>query len=100
VQPVIVQVNAAARRGRCWPRASLSFLGLGIQPPNPSWGSMLARAYQNMEVAPAQMVPPGLAILFTALAFNTLGESLRVALDPTMKRLDRARLPFTPEGAP
>jgi peptide/nickel transport system permease protein len=85
VQPVIVQVTlllAAALLAE----ASLSFLGLGIQPPNPSWGSMLARAYQNMEVAPAQMVPPGLAILFTALAFNTLGESLRVALDPTMKR--------------
>jgi peptide/nickel transport system permease protein len=47
---------------------------------------MLARAYQNMEIASEQMYPPGLAILFTALAFNALGESLRVALDPTMKR--------------
>ena len=85
VQPVIVQITlllAAALLAE----ASLSFLGLGIQPPNPSWGSMLARAYQNMELAPAQMWPPGLAILLTALAFNTLGESLRVALDPTMKR--------------
>lgn len=85
IQPVIVQVTlllAAALLAE----ASLSFLGLGIQPPNPSWGSMLARAYQNMEIAPAQMYPPGLAILLTALAFNTLGESLRVALDPTMKR--------------
>jgi len=85
VQPVIVQVTlllAAALLAE----ASLSFLGLGIQPPKPSWGSMLARAYQNMELAPAQMWPPGLAILCTALAFNTLGESLRVALDPTMKR--------------
>ena len=66
--------------------ASLSFLGLGIQPPQPSWGSMLARAYQNMELAPEQMYAPGLAILLTALAFNTLGESLRIALDPTTKR--------------
>ncbi len=85
VQPVIVQVTlllAAALLAE----ASLSFLGLGIQPPSPSWGSMLARAYQNMELAPAQMYPPGLAILCTALAFNTLGESLRVALDPTTKR--------------
>ena len=85
VQPVIVQVTlllAAALLAE----ASLSFLGLGIQPPNPSWGSMLARAYQNMELAPEQMYAPGLAILLTALAFNTLGESLRVALDPTMKR--------------
>ncbi len=85
VQPVIVQVTlllAAALLAE----ASLSFLGLGIQPPNPSWGSMLARAYQNMELAPAQMYAPGLAILFTALAFNTLGEALRVALDPTTQR--------------
>lgn len=86
IQPVIVQVTlllAAALLAE----ASLSFLGLGIQPPEPSWGSMLARAYQNMEIAPAQMYPPGLVIMFTALAFNTLGESLRTALDPTMKRL-------------
>jgi peptide/nickel transport system permease protein len=85
VQPVIVQVTlllAAALLAE----ASLSFLGLGIQPPDPSWGAMLARAYQNMELAPAQMYAPGLAILFTALAFNTLGESMRVALDPTNKR--------------
>ncbi len=85
VQPVIVQVTlllaAALLAG-----ASLSFLGLGIQPPQPSWGSMLARAYQNMELAPEQMYAPGLAILLTALAFNTLGESLRIALDPTTKR--------------
>jgi peptide/nickel transport system permease protein len=85
VQPVIVQVTlllAAALLAE----ASLSFLGLGIQPPAPSWGSMLARAYQNMELAPEQMYAPGMAILLTALAFNTLGESLRVALDPTTKR--------------
>ena len=65
--------------------ASLSFLGLGIQPPHPSWGAMLARAYQYMEIAPEQMYSPGLAILITALAFNTLGESLRVSLDPTSR---------------
>jgi len=85
VQPVIVQVTlllAAALLAE----ASLSFLGLGIQPPSPSWGSMLARAYQNMELAPEQMYAPGLAILLTALAFNTLGEALRVALDPTTQR--------------
>ena len=57
--------------------ASLSFIGLGIQPPYPSWGAMLARAYADMDIAPAQMYPPGVAILVTALAFNALGESLR-----------------------
>lgn len=86
IQPVIVQVTLLLA-GALLAEASLSFLGLGIQPPNASWGSMLARAYQNMEIAPEQMYPPGLAILLTALTFNTLGESLRVALDPTMKRL-------------
>jgi peptide/nickel transport system permease protein len=84
IQPVIVQVTLLLA-GALLAEASLSFLGLGIQPPLASWGAMLARAYQNMEFAPSQMYPPGLAILCTALAFNTLGESLRVALDPTMK---------------
>ena len=75
LQPVIVQVTlllAAALLAE----ASLSFLGLGIQPPNPSWGAMLARAYQYMEIAPEQMYAPGLAILVIALAFNALGEVL------------------------
>jgi peptide/nickel transport system permease protein len=62
--------------------ASLSFLGLGVQPPQASWGGMLARAYINMESAPGQMYAPGLAILFTAVAFNGLGQSLRTILDP------------------
>ena len=62
--------------------ASLSFLGLGAQPPAPSWGAMLARAYAYMEIAPEQMYAPGLAIVFTSLAFNRLGEALRAALDP------------------
>lgn len=84
LQPVIVQVTlllAAALLAE----ASLSFLGLGVQPPDPSWGAMLSRAYQYMEVAPEQMYAPGLAILVVALAFNALGESLRIVLDPTMK---------------
>jgi peptide/nickel transport system permease protein len=84
LQPVIVQVTlllAAALLAE----ASLSFLGLGIQPPNPSWGAMLARAYQYMEIAPEQMYAPGLAILVVSLAFNALGESLRIVLDPTMR---------------
>lgn len=66
--------------------STLSFLGLGVQPPQPSWGAMLARAAGYMEVAPEQMYAPGLAILLTALAFAGLGESLRMALDPTLRR--------------
>lgn len=84
VQPVIVQVTLLLATALL-AEASLSFLGLGVQPPQPSWGAMLSRAYHYMEIAPSQMYAPGLAILVTALAFNTLGESLRVILDPTMK---------------
>jgi peptide/nickel transport system permease protein len=62
--------------------SSLSYLGLGLQPPQASWGGMLSRAYNYMEIAPEQMYAPGLAILFTALAFNGLGEVVRLALDP------------------
>lgn len=85
IQPVIVQVTLLLAVALL-AEASLSFLGLGVQPPNPSWGGMLARAYHYMEIAPDQMYAPGIAILLTALSFNALGESLRVALDPTMKR--------------
>lgn len=84
VQPVIVQL-ALLLAAALLAEASLSFLGLGVQPPQPSWGAMLARAYQYMEIAPEQMYAPGIAILLTALAFNTLGEALRVALDPTLR---------------
>jgi peptide/nickel transport system permease protein len=80
-QPVLIQITILLAVALLV-EASLSFLGLGIQPPYPSWGAMLARAYANMEVAPEQMYPPGIAILLTALAFNALGESLRNALDP------------------
>jgi peptide/nickel transport system permease protein len=85
IQPVIVQVTLMLAIALL-AEASLSFLSLGVQPPAASWGGMLARAYNYIEIAPEQMYAPGLAILFTALAFNALGESLRVALDPTMKR--------------
>lgn len=85
IQPVIVQVTLLLSVALL-AEASLSFLGLGVQPPQPSWGSMLAKAYNYMEIAPEQMYAPGFAILFTALAFNTLGEALRVALDPTARR--------------
>jgi peptide/nickel transport system permease protein len=85
IQPVIVQVTLMLAIALL-AEASLSFLALGVQPPQASWGGMLARAYNYIELAPAQMYAPGLAILVTALAFNALGESLRAALDPTMKR--------------
>jgi peptide/nickel transport system permease protein len=85
IQPVIVQITLALAMALL-AEASLSFLGLGVQPPQPSWGNMLARAYGYMEIAPEQMYPPGLAILLTALSFNALGEWLRVVLDPTVRQ--------------
>lgn len=62
--------------------ASLSFLGVGIQPPQASWGGMLDQAKDFFEVDPQYMVVPGLAIFVTVLAFNLLGDGLRDALDP------------------
>jgi peptide/nickel transport system permease protein len=85
IQPVIVQVTLMLAIALL-AEAALSFLSLGVQPPAASWGGMLARAYNYIELAPEQMYAPGMAILVTALAFNALGESMRVALDPTMKR--------------
>jgi len=62
--------------------ASLSFLGLGQQPPEPSWGSMLNSAQRFLANAPWMAVWPGLAIFFTVVSFNLLGDGLRDALDP------------------
>ena len=62
--------------------ASLSFLGLGAQPPTPEWGAMLNEARSDMLIAPHVALFPSLAIFFTVLAFNLLGDGLRDALDP------------------
>jgi peptide/nickel transport system permease protein len=59
--------------------ASLSFIGLGVQPPSASWGSMLKAAYTNQFNAPFSVVPPGVAMLLTVLAFNTIGDAIRDA---------------------
>jgi len=62
--------------------ASLSFIGLGAQPPTPEWGAMLNEARADMMTAPHVAIFPSLAIFFTVLAFNLLGDGLRDALDP------------------
>jgi dipeptide transport system permease protein len=66
--------------------AALGFLGLGAQPPTPEWGTMLADARQYIDSAWWVVTFPGLAILVTVLAFNLLGDGLRDALDPKLKR--------------
>lgn len=65
--------------------AALSFLGLGVEPPSASWGSMLRSAYQYMDRAPWLSFFPGAAIFVTVLGFNLLGDGLRVALDPRLR---------------
>ena len=62
--------------------ASLSFLGLGQQPPDPSWGSMLNSAQRFLSNAPWLAIFPGVAIFLTVMSFNLLGDGLRDALDP------------------
>ncbi|MCA2002243.1 MAG: ABC transporter permease [Chloroflexi bacterium] len=66
--------------------AALSFLGLGAQPPTPEWGTMLADSMQFVQSAWWVVTFPGLAILITVLAFNLMGDGLRDALDPKLKR--------------
>ena len=66
--------------------AALSFLGLGTQPPTPSWGLMLNESRRFMELAPWLAVFPGLAIIFAVLAFNLVGDGLSNALDPRLSQ--------------
>jgi peptide/nickel transport system permease protein len=66
--------------------ATLSFLGLGAQPPSPEWGLMVAEARQYVHQAPWVLIAPSLAIALTAIAFNLVGDGLRDALNPRHER--------------
>ena len=81
VPPVLVQ-GTLAIAAAIIAEASLSFLGLGQQPPDPSWGSMLNAAHRFLTQAPWLAVFPGLAIFLCVLSFNLVGDGLRDALDP------------------
>jgi peptide/nickel transport system permease protein len=83
--PIIVQASLQVAAAIVV-EAGLSFLGLGVQPPTPSWGSMLKEGYQYMEQAPWLAFAPGAAIFLTVLAFNLFGDGLRHALDPRLSR--------------
>jgi peptide/nickel transport system permease protein len=65
--------------------AGLGFLGLGVQPPTPEWGSMLGEARSYIFHAPLEMTFPGLAIFLAVLSFNLIGDGLRDALDPSLR---------------
>jgi dipeptide transport system permease protein len=85
VAPLIVQA-ALGVSDAILAAAALGFLGLGAQPPTPEWGSMLADAKDLITSAPWVMAMPGLAILITVLAINLMGDGLRDALDPRLRR--------------
>lgn len=82
--PIIVQATMSVGTMIIW-AASMSFLGMGIQPPTPEWGSMLSEGKDYMLYAPHLVIFPGMAIAFTALSLNLMGDGLRDALDPRLK---------------
>lgn len=83
--PLIVQTSMGFSNA-ILDMAALGFLGIGAQPPTPEWGAMLAEALQFVQRAWWVVTFPGLAILFTVLAFNLMGDGLRDALDPKLKQ--------------
>jgi len=84
IAPLIVQASLGVAYAILM-EAALGFLGLGVQPPTPSWGSMLSEGRILLKLAPWYSTFPGLAIFFTVLALNLLGDGLREALDPRLK---------------
>ncbi len=84
--PILVQATLSISTA-ILAEAALSFLGVGAQPPAPSWGGMLAESRAVMEVAPWTAVFPGLAIMLAVLSFNLLGDGIRDYLDPRVRTL-------------
>jgi len=83
--PVLVSATIGVA-GAILAESGLSFLGLGVQPPTPSWGNILIDGKANLEIAWWLSVFPGMAILVTVLAYNLFGEGLRDALDPRLRQ--------------
>lgn len=90
VAPIIVQTSLSLAFA-ILSEAALSFLGLGVQPPDPAWGRMLADGRSFFQDAPWMAVFPGLAILVTVMAFNFVGDGLRDALDPQQRSVIESR---------
>ncbi len=84
LSPVLVSVTLGVA-GAILTESALSFLGIGVQPPTPSWGNMLLAGKQTLGTAWWLSVFPGLAILVTVLGYNLLGEGIRDALDPRIR---------------
>ncbi len=83
--PLIVQMTMGVAN-MILMASSLSFIGLGVQPPQPEWGAMLSGARQFIRSSPHMVIFPGLAIAITILALNLMGDGLRDALDPKLKK--------------
>ncbi len=83
--PLIVQATMSFSNA-ILDEAALGFLGMGAQPPTPEWGTMLAASRQYILSDPWLMTIPGVAILITVLSINLIGDGLRDALDPKMKK--------------
>ena len=84
VAPILVATTLGVG-GAILTESALSFLGIGVQPPTPSWGNMLTEGKDNLEIAWWLSMFPGMAILVTVLGYNLLGEGLRDALDPRIR---------------
>ncbi|MFH1092183.1 MAG: oligopeptide ABC transporter permease [Pseudomonadota bacterium] len=82
--PVLVSATLGVA-GAILTESALSFLGIGVQPPDPSWGNILTEGKDNIEIAWWLSLYPGLAILITVLGYNLLGEGIRDSLDPRLK---------------
>jgi peptide/nickel transport system permease protein len=82
--PVIVQASLSIAAAILL-EASLSFLGVGVKPPTPTWGGMLRHAFETVAQAPWLTVSPGLVIFLVVLAFNFFGDALRDVLDPKLR---------------
>jgi peptide/nickel transport system permease protein len=85
MSPLVVQISLALGFAML-AEAALSFLGLGVRPPQSSWGSMLQTAYQNISQSAWLAIPPGVAIMCTVLAFNLLGDGIRDSLGKEIRR--------------
>jgi peptide/nickel transport system permease protein len=83
--PIIVQTSLLIP-GAIMTAATLSFLGLGVPPPTAEWGSMLQNSLQWAQLAPHVMIVPGLALMLAVFGFNVLGDGLRDAMDPRLKK--------------
>lgn len=84
--PIIVQTSLLIP-GAIMTSATLSFLGLGVSPPTAEWGAMLQNSLQWSRLAPHVMVIPGLALMLVVFGFNVLGDGLRDAMDPRLRRM-------------